>query len=266
MSRRAGRGGRDAALAAAKTNGGDAPAKSGAAEIAELIGGAEAKAELGAEPAAAGGLPSEGLLGLLLLPLRLLLALFSALFSGLWAPAGAGAAGSARKLARLRNERNDCLRQAAAHVERDEFARALGYLNHAIQKGGGAPPRAALVLRGLVLAKMGKVVGALEDLNLALELAPGDPEVLVQRAQVHFRAKNNALAIADFTQAVQALAELDGAPKAKRAHASALQQRGEVKLETGDKEAAVLDLRACLEIDPTNGEATSRLESLGAFG
>lgn len=122
-------------------------------------------------------------------------------------------------------------------------ARGLEHLDRAIQL---APNLAyAYSLRGTVrLSVLNDVPAALSDFNIAVDLAPNDPEVRSGRGLVRYAMRHLDGALDDFTRAIQLN------PTNVLVHAQAYANRGVVLLAGGDAAAAIGDFDAALRLHP----------------
>ncbi len=124
----------------------------------------------------------------------------------------------------------------------------LGFLAVAALLLAGCPPRMddhqKLVKDGNDYFDTGNYRRAIEAFTKALELKPGEPGVLVNRANARMMLGDTQGALADYDEAVR----LD--PKFALAYAN----RGILKDRMGDAEGAIQDYRKALELDPSLGD------------
>lgn len=133
--------------------------------------------------------------------------------------------------------------RARAYFDLNDLENALADYNTALQLDPTLTD--AYTGRATVNEYLGHGTDALADLNKAVELAPDDYAVWYQRAQFYARYDGSYEA---------ALADLDQALALNPTAPDALYERGWVKLETRQYEAAEPDFLAALEGDPTNGD------------
>jgi tetratricopeptide (TPR) repeat protein len=98
----------------------------------------------------------------------------------------------------------------------------------------------AYLLRGETLLRMGDLDGADEDAAFLLEKSADNEDVLILKARIERGRHNNAQAIEYYNKVI------DVNPFS----INAFKERGEVKLENGDKEGAAEDMQQVLELDP----------------
>ncbi len=120
----------------------------------------------------------------------------------------------------------------------------------------GCPPRMdehqKLLKDGNDYFDTGDYERAVEAFTKALELRPGEPGVLVNRANARMMLGDNQGALADYDEAVR----LD--PKFALAYAN----RGILKDRMGDAEGAIQDYRKALELDPSLGDPPGILKRI----
>ena len=131
----------------------------------------------------------------------------------------------------------------------------LGFLAAALFMAG-CPPRMddhqKLVKDGNDYFDTGDYERAVEAFTKALELRPGEPGVLVNRANARMMLGDTRGALADYDEAVR----LD--PKFALAYAN----RGILKDRMGDAEGAIQDYRKALELDPSLGDPPGILKRI----
>ena len=145
---------------------------------------------------------------------------------------------------------------ALQHQEEGRPAEALRTLDEGVARfERDAELRA---VRGSLLLASGQVARALEDLELAHKLRPGDAAVLTNRAQAYRRFGRQQEALADLDRAV----ELDPDLLAARFN------RGAMLHAQGEYERALTDFDQCIALDPHAPAAyfnrASTHEALGA--
>jgi tetratricopeptide (TPR) repeat protein len=134
-----------------------------------------------------------------------------------------------------------------------DLGRSLANYTTALELAPGEP--VLLVGRSTVLALSGRYWEALDDLNLALEATPDDVGALVMRASAYRLVENAELAMADVERA---LALQPG-------HPGALLERGNLRRLIGDDDGARADWIKLLQTDPESipaDAARANLEKL----
>ncbi len=85
--------------------------------------------------------------------------------------------------------------------------------------------------------------GAVQDIDHALAIAPGEPELLLQRGDLLHESGDNKAAVADYTRAIEL-----------RPSARAYNNRAVANLELEDWKSALADLQKVLELEPSFGD------------
>jgi len=162
-----------------------------------------------------------------------------------------------------------------------EAALKLDQLAHTSATGDGATRASLLDQAGNAWLLAGQPENALASFSAALTLAPGDSDMLADRARAKAMQKDWAGAESDLTLALQrspanaevyvlrasarhalgrkseALADVEQALRVKPNYAEALVERGAMKLENGDKVGARADWQAVLNQAPEGAAADS---------
>ena len=150
--------------------------------------------------------------------------------------------------------RPSVLQQAGrAWMLHGDLGRSLGNYSTALQLAPGEPR--LLVGRSTVLALGGRYWEALDDLNVAVEAAPDDIEALVMRASAYRLVENAELAMADVERALMLQPD----------HPGALLERGNLRRLIGDDDGARADWVKLLQTDPESipaDAARANLEKL----
>jgi len=150
--------------------------------------------------------------------------------------------------------RPSVLQQAGrAWMLQGDLGRSLGDFTTALQLAPGDP--GLLIGRSTVLALGGRYWEALDDLNLALEARPDDVEALVMRASAYRLVENAELAMADVERALTLQPD----------HPGALLERGNLRRLIGDDDGARADWIKLLQTDPESipaDAARANLEKL----
>jgi len=182
--------------------------------------------------------------------------------------------------------------RAFAHLKKDNYAAAIADYDKALELD--AKDIMAVTGRGDVHRVKGDGPRALADYNLAIGLAKDDffGEVYVGsayfgRARLFLGLDRWDEAVADLTRVIEngygstlpayelraliygmqkksalALADYDTILEMQPGHAEALERRGEIHLESGDRAKATADYQALLAIDPKNEKAIEALSTL----
>ncbi len=164
-----------------------------------------------------------------------------------------------------------------AHDPDGDLGAALHELDQALS--GGLPLVDIHAARGAIRGQLGDYRGAVEDLDAALRLAPGDPAVLYNRANARHRLGDHRGAIQDADAALLARPDLDtvrfiramargalgdiaGAEadygeeiRVNPRHANSWNQRGLLRLGQGRSAEALADLDQALKLNPEFPEA-----------
>jgi tetratricopeptide (TPR) repeat protein len=127
---------------------------------------------------------------------------------------------------------------ARASIGQEDMVNAVAMLTKAISLKEGFGD--AYLLRGETLLKMGDVAGADEDTEYLLKHTEDNEDVLLLKARVEKAKGNNDESITYYNKVV------DANPFC----ISAFKERGEIKMEQGDKEGAAEDMAKVLELDP----------------
>ncbi len=99
--------------------------------------------------------------------------------------------------------------------------------------------------QGSAKCQKGDLDGAIGDFDKALELKPGDAEILYYRGQAKYHNKDLPGAIADFTEVI----------RLNPSYAAAYNKRGIAKSENGDLDGAIADYNKAIELKPNYGAA-----------
>lgn len=182
--------------------------------------------------------------------------------------------------------------RAFAHLNKENFAAAIADYDQALELD--AKDIMAVTGRGDVHRVKGDGPRALADYNLAIRLAKDDffGEVYVSsayfgRALLFMGQEQWDAAVTDFSQVIEngygsklsayelramvygvrkksalALADYDSILEMQPGHAEALERRGAIHLENGDRAKATADYQALLAIDPKNEKAIEALSTL----
>ena len=131
-----------------------------------------------------------------------------------------------------------------------DLGRSLANYTIALQLAPGEPD--LLVGRSTVLALGGRYWEALDDLNTALEATPDDVEALVMRASAYRLVENAELAMADVERALALQPD----------HTGALLERGNLRRLIGDDDGARADWVKLLQTDPKSVPADAARANL----
>jgi len=148
--------------------------------------------------------------------------------------------------------------RAQAFVALKEHDLAIRSFAKAIRYGRGSPALFQVYNgRGQVYLTLGQFREAVDDFSAAVELRPGDPELLYSRgsALVRLGSQQRASGIATSVENLAAgLASLDRAIQVREDYPEAYFDRASVRTEFGQLDEAIDDMRKAAELDSENSE------------